>query len=105
MNHLSSKFVFGTIVGVGLGTALGFLLFSKTGKKLQHDTAVMMRDFYEYAAEKAEDIKKMSTEQYQEFMKQMARKYIRIKNVSGKSAKYLTEEAQKSWDHLTELWS
>ena len=103
-NNNFGKFLAGAVVGAGLGIAAGIFLSSKRGKELMENTKEMMKDFYDSVADKAEEIKKMGTKEYKDFMKQAVKKYADMKDVSKDEAKHLFEEVQKSWEELTEAW-
>ncbi len=100
----SSKFFIGALVGLVTGAAAAMFLSSKKGQEMTQNTKDMLMGFYDSVSQKAMDIKRMTETEYKDFMKQAAKEYVKMKDISGAAANEVFKEAQKSWDELSTTW-
>ncbi|MGH7239921.1 MAG: YtxH domain-containing protein [Candidatus Saccharimonadales bacterium] len=104
MSKKAASFLGGVMFGVGIGAAAAMFFNSEKGRQFRKDANRFMADFYKEMSGRAQEIKEMGQQEYEKFMDVAIRKYAKTKHISKDMSQYLSQEAKKSWDYLTERW-
>ncbi len=94
------KLLEGALVGAVLGVAAGMLLAPESGKKLREDIKKLPGDFYRYMAPRVKKLKKASEKQYDAFVSEGVKNYVKAKKLSASEEKMLKNEVKRSWTHI-----
>jgi len=104
MKNSLQSFVAGAVVGIGVGIGAAIFLNSKYGRHIKENIEETMGEFYEQIQDKAQELKEMGQEQYEQFMKKAVKKFSQTKRLSQEAADFILEEAERSWDYFANEW-
>ncbi len=94
------KIVEGGLISAALGIAAGIVLAPEAGKKFSDDLRKKSAEFHAYLAPRFENLKRVSQEGYDSFVKTGAETYAKAKHISATEKKDLVSHAKKSWKHI-----
>jgi len=99
-NRNKERLLEGGLIGAVLGIATGLLIAPKSGKNLREDIKKIPGDFYKYITPQIKKLKEMGEEQYNNFIDEGVKKYVKIKKLTQDEEKILKKEAKSSWKHI-----
>lgn len=94
------KLLEGALVGAVLGVAAGMLLSPESGKKLREDIKKLPGDFYRYMAPRVKKLKKVGEKQYDAFVDEGVKNYVKAKKLSVSEEKMLKNETRRFWKNI-----
>lgn len=94
------KLLEGALVGAVLGVAAGMLLAPESGKKLREDIKKLPGDFYRYMAPRVKKLKKVGEKQYDAFVDEGVKNYVKAKKLSVSEEKMLKNETRRFWKNI-----
>ena len=94
------KLVEGGLIGAALGMAAGIVIMSEAGQKLGGDVKKKSAEFHAYLAPRFKKMKKVGEAEYNSFLKEAMKSYVKAKGLSVEEEKHLISHAKKSWKHI-----